>query len=123
MLELKQYLSNFENKTGWVAFALGILTFLESATTFITASTLGIITTVSAVLLLLLKLFAPTGNLETGWKWTFYVGNGLIAVLGITNILGEGGYITPEKLTRMTILVNAVIGAFQMWKNSQSPSL
>jgi len=114
MLELKNFLQSTEHKTGLVSVLLAVIAFFESVQLFVSETALMWSATGSALLLLLFKLFAPTGKIETGWKWTFYAGNILALGLGSANIFGDAGLISPEKLAQLVAGFNGLIAAFQI---------
>lgn len=121
MKELLNFLGGTtNNKTGLIAVLQAVLVYLTMSAQLFSSAALNLMNTVAAVLLVLFKLFAPTGALELGWKWTFYVGNGLLAALGVVNVVAEGGYISPETLATASVIINAGIAAFTQWKANQS---
>ena len=119
MKDLLSFLEGTKNKTGLIAVLQAVLVYLTASAQLFSAGAMNLINTSAAVLLVLFKLFAPTGLIEKGWSLTFYIGNGLLAALGVVNAVAEGGYISPETLAVASVIINGGIAAFSTWKQNK----
>ena len=124
MKELIGYLMTTKNKTGLVSLLLAITVYLNSIQVLFTGSVvLGVMNAIAIAVVLFAKYFAPTGNLEKGWKLTFYILNGLLFLNELATLLGNSGFINSEQTAKLAIIINGAIAAYQAFQSSKQTTV